>query len=71
MRRSSGDALSLAMPVLAAASDEAIGSATLSFLVQRALEVEAAGAGPGVLGAPGRSCGAPLGPAGVQAKRAD
>ena len=40
LRHSGGDAPSLAMPVLAAESDEATDSATVSFLVQRALEVK-------------------------------
>ena len=39
LRRSAGDAPPLTVPVLAAAADEAVDSATLSFLVQRALEV--------------------------------
>ena len=38
LRRSAGDAPPLTVPVLAAASDEAVDSATLSFLVQRALD---------------------------------
>ena len=46
VRRSSGDAPSLALPALAAESYEAIDSATLCFLVQRALDVKKEEEGP-------------------------